>query len=415
MHQNSRFAIVLTHAASADSICKTLSDPDTQPDSEEAFVDVYRDLIRTDWTRDASMFEAADDVAQLPIFPVELGDITERFNEGDADLVQKWVDGCIERLLQRIHESSSPIADLRYLIDSVQSAQKRSEYHLERYHDQISSLEEERNELDELLDALRGERDHLNEEKAARRRKRRQLPVPASIVPQMEGRKRYVKPTHQRRELQKEMNVHESELLESADSMIDQLFSIARNQGLKRLECWSKDRAQNVIRSSINGSMGRVRGQLNKHSTPAIIQKKKWAKRVGRVKVRATKNARKKCEEIAQACIQEIKNHCDQKIQSLEGEIDDLSSEASHYRKKRDDVDDRIQAVRRHKKEAKATIDSDLRRWKRLKRRFRDAADQEVRTALSRANARSELEAVHFAAYARMVQQTFSSLIQGTL
>lgn len=416
MYQQARFAIVLTHAASVDSIRKTLKNPETQPQSESEFVDLYRDLVYTDWKRDASMPEAAEAVAQIPMYPVELGSVRNLFDEANAERVQKWVDGCIERLLERISESSSPIADLRYLIDSVQGARKQAEHHLNQYRSEINDLKQRKGQLTELIATLQDETSHLEQDQKTARKAKESLPDATELVPCLEGKKSSVSPSFSRKKLKREMNLHKSHLLDEVDKMLGTLFALPRDHGLEQgFESWTRARAYRRIQASIDGSMSRVRGKLNKHTTSAIVRRKKWAKEVRDVKKGAKENAAKKCKDIIQDCLDEIEAHYVTQLRSLTQEIQEVSAQADTHRKKRAEVTEELEALQRQKREAQETIEGDLDRWKRLKTRFRRAANREIQSSLAELGSLSQRDAVYRTAYAHIVKKTYTSLIQGTL
>ena len=412
MHQHARFAIVLTHAASVDSIRKTLKDPDTQPRSQSEFVDIYRELVRTDWKRDASMPGVADAVAQIPIIPVELGNVQKLFGEINAHLVQQWVDGSIERLLERISESLSPIANLRYLIDSVHGARKQAKHHLDQYHKEIGDLKRKKEKLTGLIAKLQDEINYLEQKREPVREAQKNLPSVKEIVSNLKGRKRYVKPSFFRSKLMKEMDLHKSLLLGSVEATFDILSAHAREHGF---ESWNRDRAYRRVQASINGRMNRVRGKLNDHTTSAIVRTKKWARQVEIAKVKATKYAKKKCKQTVRGCLKKIEARYDAQLRSLAQEIQEVSAQMSTYEKKRDEVTEKIENLQRQQKQTQEIIEGDLSRWERLQNRFRQAADQEIQRLLTEADSVSHRDAVCLTAYTHVVQRIYTSIIQGTL
>jgi hypothetical protein len=84
--------------------------------------------------------------------------------------------------------------------------------------------------------------------------------------------------------------------------------------------------------------------------------------------------------------------------------------------KKRIDIDERINDLKQERQEKCERMQEDLRRWQRLRERFEDAFDQEVKSVKARMVADvPEEEQVLLALYLRQIAKDYDAMIEGTL
>ena len=176
-HQESRFAVVLTHSATAHSRQRQLSEEDGPETKDE-----YRQLFEEDVREEESAwkgFEVAGkgkSISRLDLYPVELGDPDGPLRDEARRLVDCWTDGLVEGLVRRAREASSKMADLRFLIENYRGVKIHARSVIDKIENEIDKYKSKKKKIEREIKERKARLESLKDKMEKKKDKKESLP-----------------------------------------------------------------------------------------------------------------------------------------------------------------------------------------------------------------------------------------------
>lgn len=420
-HQKSRFAVVLTHSASAYSRQKQIAGEDGPNEEEE-----YRELFEKDLREEEKNwdgFEATgegESICRLDLYPVELGSPDGPLDKESKRLVEQWTDSLIQNLVQRAKGTSSRLADLRFLVENYRSVEIHVKNVLSRFDDKIEKLKTEKKKTVPEFKERKDRMDDLYDKKKKIKEKKSNLPsvkeikeedIPDRISDRNDYERKIATPSR----LLSYLRHEEGRIMDSVRELADNLRE-RRQRGemsSQDLTC-SREKLVSMAESVLSDYTGRLKSKFSNMSF--IYKQIKHRNDAESSASRASRSLKIKIEK-------KLKVEMGVRHSELRDEVSEVKRKMRENRnilkdieKKRIDIDERINDLKQERQEKCERMQEDLRRWQRLRERFEDAFDQEVKSVKARMVADvPEEEQVLLALYLRQIAKDYDAMIEGTL
>lgn len=406
MYWNKRFSIVITHALTPASKRKDFQDPDTQPDTQSEYLDLYREDLKWECTNHAEYsIEETQAISRLPIYALELGSLDWSSTEG-ADMIRSWMSNQVKELSDQIYESRSAAAQISFLISTVHVAEKEAKRTKSELEHELQAIKKKRQDKEKLLRFVERKIQNLREEKDRLESKLTSLPKSKYFLsslkatcPQYNGRRkhsrtaliRYLKGQKARmlrnaelvvEEIQQDWNQRiQKERLRGSSLSTEQVNSIASNY--KTGISFSVLRSR--VESIVNDQYSSVRSQFESKLTSWIFRSKKWQRKCHIAVKKANSESISYLQEEINRYIYSLKCFYKKACYKLSQKLKHKTNTKKEYSNAIDCFKRKWNHKKALQKEKISAMNKDISKWKTLKSRLEEKAQAEIRSRMNKA------------------------------
>jgi len=412
MYQNSRFAIALTHALSSKSIQQKILGSGG-PDSLEDYVGWYRSAIEHEWRHSVGATEAKA-VASLPIYPLEFAPSECTVEASKEAQIDQWTTELVADLIAKVRDSKSEVAELRFLVNSFYSAEKRVEQERQRFERQIEMLDQtlrNKRSLRRVSAMQIGELESRAEDLL------KQIKDVKEEDYLGDGLAQYTEygddpifwagpPVKYLREQKRQCILHAQEAKDAITRIRQELeFQHREREDVTIVED-VREMAKREANPTINGIQ---------KGTPLVLRGRYWKTRVRK----AAKKMVAERQRLIEAAVEKEKQKATQAITS---QLQEVRQQLSVLKTSRKEQSRAISDLKQKKVLMEAEYEKkdermtrDLGRWEELKAHFQSAFDRRVREITGAADGLDRAGQVLSIAYLHQINRVYEALIHGDI